>query len=196
MPQTPPKRHTSLRFALILALTALIGLLVHETGHGLTAAALGGRFTGLYVWPGVEVWPHPGASFNGKWDGQIGVATYLPGADWEADDWRYGLVSLMGSGTNFLLAALALGCLWAFRPRGRVRLWLLAETWMFLDLTTYTFFPAFGLRHFIFVGGTSAEPLEGALRLGIPAGVFVTLVVAASAAMGWGAVQWTVDGGR
>ncbi len=183
MPHSP---RTFLRFALIMALTALLGLLVHELGHGLTAAALGGRFTGLYVWPGVQVWPHPGAPYPREWQGWFGVATYLPGADWQRGGWRFGLVSLMGSGTNFLLAALALGCLWLCRPRGGVRLVLLAEACMFLDLTAYTFFPLLGLRHFLLIGGRIPEPLNGALEMGIPAGVFAALAGAASLAMGWG----------
>ncbi len=174
-------------FLLVLALTALCGLLIHEAGHGLTAAALGGRFTGLYVWPGVQVWPHPGQPYPRAWEGWFGVATYLPGKTWEAGGWRFGLVSLMGSGTNFLLAVLALGLLKKRRPQGKARVFLLAEALMFLDLTTYTLFPLLGWRHFVFFGGRTPEPLAGALQMGIPAAVFVPLVGALSIGMAVGA---------
>ena len=37
-----------------------------------------------------------------------------------------------------------------------------------LDLTFYIIFPQMGLGHWIFLGGHSAEPLNGARMMGIP----------------------------
>ncbi len=194
-----PFRFPPLRAAgaclLTLALLAPAGLLVHEMGHGLTALALGGRFTALYVWPGRELWPHPGQPYRGAWQGQAGAALYIPGADWQPGGWRFGVTALMGSGANVLLAALAqilLGCL--HPRRGWARRLLLGASWLFLDLTLYTFLPLLGLRHFLFLGGAAPEPLEGAAQAGVPAGIFLLLAGSVSIWMARGARRHCVHG--
>lgn len=176
-------------FFILLLVVALAGLFVHELGHGLTAMALGGKFTALYTFPGIQVWPDFGQKYPGDWAGYIGMARYSYGSNWEPDGWQTGLVTLMGSGSNLLLAALALGFLWGFRPRGKLRFLLVAEAIMFVDLPLYTFLPLVGLRHFFIIGGSSPEPLEGALQLGFPPGLFVGLVGGVSVLMGWGLIR-------
>jgi hypothetical protein len=47
----------------------------------------------------------------------------------------------------------------------------------FLDLPFYVLFPQIGLRHWIFLGGDSAEPLIGARKMGIPDPVFYLMVI-------------------
>ncbi|GAB4520673.1 MAG: hypothetical protein Fur0018_00400 [Anaerolineales bacterium] len=48
--------------------------------------------------------------------------------------------------------------------------------WLFLDLVFYTFLPLIGLRHLFFLGGTTPEPLEGALQFSLSAGFFLPAV--------------------
>ena len=173
-----------LMFFVALGLVGIVGLFVHELGHGITAEVLGGEFRGLYVMPGVQVWPHPGQSYAKAWPGYVGLA------DLKIDGWQAGVVDLMGSGSNLLVAALALGALWMFRPHEWSRRLLVAEALMFVDLLFYTFLPQIGLRHFFFIGGDYAEPLEGAVRLGVPAWAFMLLVALVSALMTWGLVKF------
>lgn len=152
---------------LLVALLAVAGLAAHEGGHGLAAIALGGWVERFTVMPGIQVYPtlepYP-------WDGNIGTTHYeVPGLTPR----QAGFIALMGSGTTALIAAAAAALLTFFRPRGsgRVVLLTIAATWPF-DIVTYSVFPSIGLRHLIFFGGYSTEPLDGALALGIPAAVF------------------------
>jgi len=162
---------------------AIVGLVVHELGHGSTAQFLGGTFRGLYVWPGIQIWPSFGEQFQGEWQGFVGVVSYSYGEDWLQDGWQVGLVQLMGSGANLILAILSLSALWAIRPRKWIRLFLLAEAFVFTDMLFYTFLPLIGLRHWFFFGGDSAEPLLGATKLGIQTWLFLLLVVIVSGLM-------------
>lgn len=178
-------------FLLILALVWTASLILHELGHGLTAQALGGNFTWLRVWPGIEVWPSPGRPVEGDWGTAIMRLAYTTGPGWGPDSWQDGVVSLMGSGTNLLLAALALRCLWWFRPRGWLRLLLVAQALMFADLLLYCTLPEFlGLPHYLVFGGSSIEPVDGAEVLGCPRGVFIGLAVLLSALMTWALVAY------
>ncbi|NIV30936.1 MAG: hypothetical protein GWN58_16030, partial [Anaerolineae bacterium] len=179
---------TILMFSIALGFVGVVGLFVHELGHGITAEVLGGEFEGLYVMPGVQVWPHPGKPYADEWQGYVGLAEYDP--NWEIDSWQDGVVDLMGSGSTLLVAALALGALWLFRPRGWLRRLLLAEVLMFADILLYTFLPLLGLRHWFFFGGDYPEPLEGAMKLGVPQWTFMLLVALVSALMVWKLVMF------
>jgi hypothetical protein len=178
-------------FFLTLALVWTASLLLHELGHGLTAQALGGKVVRLRVWPGIEVWPSPGQPVEGEWGTAIARLAYTTGQGWAGEGWQDGVVSLMGSGTNLLLAALALGSLWLFRPRGWLRLLLIAQALMFADLLLYCTLPEFlGLPHYLVFGGSSTEPVDGAASLGCPRWAFILLAVLVSGLMIWGLVAY------
>ena len=188
---TPNKTWTGLVwFIIIFLLMGLLGLFVHEVGHGITANILGGEFTALYTLPGIQVWPHFGQPYPGVWHNYFGMAYYSSGPGWAPNGWQSGLVALMGSGSNLLIAALALAFLWIFRPSRGLAYFLVAESLMFLDLPLYTFLPLLGLRHFVIYGGASPEPLEGALQIGIPQWLFLVVVGAVSVLMLWGLIQY------
>jgi hypothetical protein len=166
---------TIIRRILIVAVVALAGLLLHEAGHGLVAMLLGGRITAFQVIPGVQLYPAlewRGPDLNVAW-----IAFELPGGT----PWQFGLIALMGGGTTALLGALAGLALWALRPRGPARDWLLAAAALLpLDLLAYSVFPVFGLRHWIVIGGARPEPAIGAQGMGItPAAYYVGLAVTA-----------------
>lgn len=64
------------------------------------------------------------------------------------------------------------------------RLGLFIQSWMFLDLLTYTILPEwFGLRHFFFIGGSTPEPLDGTAQMGIARETFIAFVLVFSALM-------------
>jgi hypothetical protein len=178
-------------FLVTLALVWTASLLLHELGHGLTARVLGGNIAWLRVWPGIEAWPSPGQAVEGEWGTAIMRLAYTRGPGWGTDGWRDGVVRLMGSGTNLLLAALALGSLWLFRPRGWLRLLLIAQALMFADLLLYCTLPEFlGLPHYLVFGGSIAEPVDGAASLGCPRWGFILFAVLVSALMMWGLVAY------
>jgi hypothetical protein len=175
----------------ILGLVWIVATLVHELAHGLTAQALGGKFNWLYVWPGIQIWPRPGQAYDGEWGTSIAKLAYTSGPSWGSDSWQDGLVELMGSGANLLLAALALGSLWLFRPQGWLRYLLIAETLMIEDILLYSTVPElFGLPHYFVCGGSKPEPVDGAELLGCPRHLFVILIVLVSALMGWGLIAY------
>lgn len=175
-------------FLMLFIVLALAAFFVHELGHGFTAKLLGGGFHSLYVWPGVEIWPDFAQPYPGEWSGNIGMARLDFPDDWSA--WQPGLVYLMGSGSNMLAGALALVLLWVLHPAGLLRILLVAETIMFIDLPFYTFLPLIGLRHYVIVGGETPEPLDGAIRMGIPAWAFLIIVGVSSILMVWGLASY------
>jgi hypothetical protein len=175
-------------FLVVLGLVWAVSLFVHELGHGLTAQILGGRFTRLSVWPGIQIWPNPGQPYDGEWGTAIASIAYTYDQSWGEDGgWRDPLVGIMGSGINLLLAALSLGCLWRFRPQGWARHLLIAESLMFVDLAFYVLLPEFfGLPHYLILGGSRPEPTDNAELLGCPRWGFIVLTVLVSALMAWG----------
>jgi len=182
-------------FLLTVALVWLVASLVHELSHGLTAQALGGRFNWLSVWPGIQLWPHLGQPYQGEWGTAIAKISYTTGPGWTSQGWQEGLVWLMGSGINLLLAGLALGALWLFRPQGWLRYPLMAEVLMLEDVLLYATLPELlGVRHYIVFGGRRPEPVDGAAMLGCPRYVFVLLTIVISAMMLGGLVAYVLRG--
>jgi len=172
-----------------LALVWIVASIIHEAAHGLTAEIVGGKCLWISVWPGVQLYPHPGQHYEGEWGTSIAKTSYATTPDWAP--WQDGLVLLMGSGVNLLLAALALGSLWLFRPGGWLRTLLIAETLMIEDILLYVLLPElFGLRHYVFYGGSKPEPVNGAELLGCPRPAFVASIAVISALMVWGLIVY------
>ena len=170
-------------FVLVLGLFAVLNTFVHELGHCFTIDSVGGECEGVYVMPRTKVWPLAefGQPYPDAWDDYIGLTVYAKAAPTEQAS---GFVSLMGSGSVAALSLLALFGLYIFRPQGWIRFPLLAQSFMFLDLLFYTILPHwFGLRHFFFIGGDTPEPLNGAIKMGIPGSTFIVGVLIYSALM-------------
>jgi hypothetical protein len=176
-------------FLATLVLVWIVASIIHEAAHGLMAEIVGGKCLWISVWPGVQLYPRPGQRYEGEWGTSIAKTAYAIAEDWA--DWQDGLVLLAGSGVNLLLAALALGGLWLFRPRGWLRYPLMAETLMVEDILLYALLPElFGLRHYVIFGGSKPEPVNGAALLGCPRPVFVALIVAISALIMWALIAY------
>ena len=139
-----------------LVIGALICKVLHESGHALTAAALGGNIQSIHI------------SFPRK------LGFYSMKYTEPQKDWQKGLTALMGTGTTTVVAyALALVMLICHPP-----LWLrlsgLCIAWVCAcDMLLYATLPLLGLRRFIVAGGRHAEPVCGAEMMGIPAWLFL-----------------------
>jgi hypothetical protein len=174
---------------LAVLILLLVNLLVHEFAHCITMNSISDGCEGVYVFPGRKVWPLSGfgETYQGDWENYIGLANYYPDrlAPTRPLD---GFVSLVGSGSTAILSLIALMTLWLLRPQGWVERLLLIQSLAFGDILTYTILPGyFGLPHFFFFGGLYAEPLEGAISMGIDRNSFVVGVLVFSALMfaGW-----------
>lgn len=166
----------SLQFVVILAVMAFIGLLVHEFGHGLSAVFQGGEIDGIYVFPGIEIYPDFGTRYQGDYPNNPGLARTSPGQPFFTDA-QSGFVTLMGAGATFAFSVVGLFGLYILAPRKRLLqfVWVALAIW-YLDIVTYTFLPSIGLRHWIIIGGSNPEPLNGAERMGISSGLFMAYV--------------------
>ncbi len=154
------KRNVILYTFLVLALWAL-GTFIHEAAHALIAVAFGSKILSFGVMS-IQLYPE----FEQiAWNGWIAYLEHTG----TGDTWQRGLVQLMGSGATSAVGYLAIVLLLVFRPKGFIRLALLAMAVTYaLDIIAYSVFPLIGLRHAIFIGGDFAEPAVGAEKMGIP----------------------------
>jgi len=159
-------------FFLLLVLFILLGLVmdfVHESGHAFWGIAVGGRLTYMKI-AYFEIYPR--FTITPQFClGCVEVAGLLT-------DFEHGLFLLGGSlTTNIISWLLALILLKTkFQYRTQVALKILGLFGL-LDLPFYVVFPQIGLRHWIFLGGGTPEPLLGARNIGIPDPVFYVTTV-------------------
>jgi hypothetical protein len=85
-----------------------------------------------------------------------------------SDSVTNGLILFMGSGVNWLASVVALFLLARFKKSRFILIACTPIAFLYYDLVTYTLLPAlFGLQHFVFWGGSDAEPLIGLITLGV-----------------------------
>lgn len=182
---------SSLIFLVVFVVVAMLNLLLHEVGHCLTMIAVGSGCEGIYAYSGIQIFPFNqfGQEYGPGWPhGALGAAVPAGSAP---SQWAEGLILLMGSGSTAILSFLALIGLYLIRPRGGVRILLLAQSLMFIDLLTYTILPYwFGLPHFFVAGGPDPEPLDGAVQMGYTESVFIAAVLVFSLLMTLGLVRY------
>lgn len=134
-------------------------LVIHESGHALTALNLGGRVTSI-EFLGLQVYPKV---FYGGFHGYLGQVAYNVGRFG-----TYGWITLMGSGSTWLVSIFFLFLIYALYFL-KIRNFVLETvaffgSLMFLDMLTYIL----GIR---FTG--LQEPLAAAKYLGWNQSLFV-----------------------
>ena len=159
-------------YLLVLFGVAVLSMVVHEAGHGVTAMVLGGKITLIEVMPGIQLYPTVELR---PWDGVIARVDNTP----LNAPFREGLVLFLGSGSTAVVSYGLIAYLLASRPKGLARFAVLSMAiicaW---DIITYSVFPAMGLRHWAIIGGVTVEPLDGAVMMGItPMAYYIGLVL-------------------
>jgi hypothetical protein len=141
--------------------------LIHESGHALWGIVQGGVLTYMQI-AFLQIYPVLSLAN----DLRLGY-TVVEGM---SSSFSRGVFLLGGSLTthvaSWLLALILLRGRLGYKTR--VLLWTLGLFGL-LDLPFYVFFPQIGLKHWIFIGGSSAEPLIGARLMGLPDPLFYFL---------------------
>lgn len=139
-----------------------VGSIIHEGGHVLGATMCGQKIEAIAVAPGIQIYP---VLQKRDWPGYATWIELSPSEDESCNGWIF----LMGSLTTAALSYAGVIVLVLLRPTGLFLRLLMVFTAAFAaDIVCYTFLPLVGLRHWIFFGGTQAEPLIGARAIGIP----------------------------
>jgi hypothetical protein len=156
---------------LVIVLFLPLGLLmdlVHECGHAFWGTLMGGRLTYMQV-ACLVVYPTLSLTSNFVL-GRVMVSGL-------STPFAHGVMSLGGSLSTTILAW-ALGLLLykiRLTKKARIALNLLGIFGM-LDMPFYVVFPQLGLQHWIFLGGSTPEPLIGAQQMGVPEPAFYLFV--------------------
>jgi len=155
-----------------LALVIPLGLVmdfIHESGHAVWGTAAGGRLTYMQI-AYFEIYPQPAIASEFR----LGYAQ----VEGLTTQFASGLMSLGGSLTTNIASWLIALILLTVSPGYKTQLSLkILGFFGLLDLPLYVLFPQLGLRHWIFLGGCTPEPLIGARRMGIPDPIFYILVI-------------------
>ena len=156
---------------MVLVLFVPLGLamdLIHECGHAVWGTAIGGRLTCMKI-AYLEIYPQLAITPNFE----LGLAR----AEGLKTDFSHGFMLIGGSMTtniaSWLLALVMLGA--KLGPNTQLVLKIMGLFGL-LDLPFYVVFPQIGLRHWIFLGGHTPEPLMGSRMLGIHDPVFYSIV--------------------
>ncbi|MFQ6064629.1 MAG: hypothetical protein ACE5L6_04055 [Candidatus Bathyarchaeia archaeon] len=159
-------------FLLPLLLLIPLGLVmdfVHEFGHAIWGAAVGGRLTYMQI---AYFQLHPRFAITSQF--VLGCVR----VDGLTTRFASGLMQLGGSLTtnivSWLLALILLKTSLGHKTQVALRI---LGLFGLLDLPFYVLFPQIGLRHWIFLGGCHAEPLIGARNMGISDQAFYIMVV-------------------
>lgn len=146
--------------ASVSLLASLAALFMHEGAHAITAVAFGGAVKQIAVIPGIQLFPQCRII---PWDSSLGsVSMTVPGTKR-----ALGCIDLAGSLSTAFTGFLLLLLSWMISNNHRVSLRLLIAGIIFCsDLLLYSVLPLAGLKHYLFVGGSSPEPLDGFLQLG------------------------------
>lgn len=153
---------------LLVVLLVPIGLLmtlVHEFGHALWGISAGGTLDYVKV-AFFEVYPQ--LAINHPF--QLGL-TRVSGLSYGSA--AYGFMLIGGSATTHF-ASWILGIALLHKALGSQLRFALKALGLFgvVDLPFYIIFPQVGLRHWVFLGGSEPEPLNGARMIGIPDSAF------------------------
>ncbi|MFA6187091.1 MAG: hypothetical protein WC770_07775 [Phycisphaerae bacterium] len=154
-----------------LILGVIADIIIHEFGHGLSGAAVGGKIFSIRIWPGIQVYPK--ICFEKFTPSIFGLAIVH---NLESNK-QQGIMELMGSGTTAVSAYLIIG-LTAVAKFKKFTIFFIIVSMIFAwDIILYSTLPLIGLRHGFFLGGEIAEPLLAAQKLGISKGLYFFILV-------------------
>lgn len=181
---------------------------IHETGHAITGKLVGLGKPVVHVWPGIEVypnlrnlpsmesWPERSVAYvffvnstktlTVHFTEQNGLSIFVPSltrrivhlSHVERRKKFLPLTRLMGSGATYLVSLLCLFLLWAFKPKGRSKVFVTLGALLVYDLLCYAIFPVFfDMPHLLIVGGHKPEPVLALVGLGISFEMAVTFIL-------------------
>ncbi|OKY77300.1 MAG: hypothetical protein BTN85_1950 [Candidatus Methanohalarchaeum thermophilum] len=162
------RKSNFLALILVVFLASFFMCAVHEFGHVFWGLIGGGELSYLKI-GFVEL--YPGIRLVSEF--KLGKVLF---SGFESDFGR-GIYLLGGSLSTNLVS-------WFFAvfSRRNMFFWVSGVVGL-LDLPLYVFLPQLGIRHWVFLGGVSAEPLVGARILGVPDVLFYFLVVFSTVAL-------------
>ncbi|WP_414827967.1 hypothetical protein [Alteromonas sp. H39] len=181
-----------MKWIVIVPLFLLSTIVLHESGHALTAYVLGVENISIRIWPGFTLF----STFSDYeylmrlQSPMTGVAStdlfFLPETFSQMDG---GLCMLMGSGVTFIISLICLFWYVVYRPSGKQQACCIAGMLLVYDAFTYVIFPTvFGVRHLIVIGGNKPEPLIALEYLGVETmaiNVFICWLIAQVVVTGW-----------
>jgi len=154
-----------------LALLIPLGLFMdfmHELGHVLFGVAAGGSLSYMQI-AFFELYPQIAVVSQFRL-GYVVIEGLSSG-------FQYGLFLLGGSLTTNIVSWILVLLLVKTNLEEKTKIAVrILGLFGLLDLPLYVFLPQMGLRHWIFIGGVTPEPLLGAERIGIPEPVFYAAV--------------------
>ncbi|UCC33910.1 MAG: hypothetical protein JSW53_02600 [Candidatus Bathyarchaeota archaeon] len=155
-----------LPLALLIPAAFIMGL-IHELGHAVWGAAVGGRLTYMQI-AFFELYPRPSIVPQFR----LGYAV----VEGLSTEFASGLMSLGGSmTTNIASWLIALVLRKASLDHRMETVLKISGLLGLLDLPLYVIFPQIGLRHWVILGGDQPEPLTGARNMGVPDAAFYTI---------------------
>lgn len=198
---TTRKRDLVLYGAVLFSIT----IVLHELGHVVGGINCEAGQIYITIWPGVQLFPWQGHGANViSWaSDDLAAVTFLHARQalfvtFQMTNNPFDLVprvyfidsnpinpealspivTLLGSGTTYLVSVLCLFILYFKKPSGLGFKVLMCGALLYWDLLLYCVMPTvFGLPHLILVGGDTPEPLISLVQIGIAKPIAITMVL-------------------
>lgn len=192
-------------FVLYGAVLFSITIVLHELGHVVGGIICEAGQIYITIWPGVQLFPWQGHGANViSWaSDDLAAVTFLHARQalfvtFQMTNNPFDLVprvyfidsnpinpealspivTLLGSGTTYLVSVLCLFILYFKKPSGLGFKVLMCGALLYWDLLLYCVMPTvFGLPHLILVGGDTPEPLTSLVQIGIAKPIAITMVL-------------------
>ena len=192
-------------FVLYGAVLFSITIVLHELGHVVGGIICEAGQIYITIWPGVQLFPWQGHGANViSWaSDDLAAVTFLHARQalfvtFQMTNNPFDLVprvyfidsnpinpealspivTLLGSGTTYLVSVLCLFILYFKKPSGLGFKVLMCGALLYWDLLLYCVMPTvFGLPHLILVGGDTPEPLISLVQIGIAKPIAITMVL-------------------
>lgn len=189
----------------LICIVLPLSVITHEFGHAMTGLSLGSNNPSIVVWPGWQIYPKFDRSRQAAWpNSAIAQTIFVPKKtplrleksrsylaqniffkpavsvySGPLSEKENSLVLLMGSGLNWLLSVLALCFLMIFKNNKFMLIICTPFAFLYYDLVTYSLLPTFfDLKHWIFWGGSHAEPLLALSQLGMAQNLAIVFICA------------------